>query len=188
MAGELKTISSSTTRRESGPDGARGFMLMEALFSLGLLTVGMLAMASVFLQGMHQVNAATGLPVAKQKAVEMVESVFMSRDTRTISWAQVRNVADGGVFVDGAQPVRVPGVDGLVNTGDDGAIEHFRLPGLDGLVGTADDRIIPLAGFSRTVEITDINLNLRQITVTIGYPLGTGTATFTLVTYMSSYA
>jgi len=163
-------------------------MLMETVFSLGLLTVGLLALAAVFTQGMNNMGSGEGLPIAKQKAVETIESVFTSRDTRLISWAEVRNVSGSGVFLDGDQPIRVAGADGLVNTIDDGAIEEMRLPGIDGLVGTGDDRIIPLATFTRQLEITDINPNLREIKVTITYSQGEGTLTYTLATYMSSFA
>ncbi len=182
--------SSVRTRDEHGfmLRDEHGFMLMETVFSLGLLSVGLLALAAVFSQGMLNLRASSNLPIAKQKAAETIESVFTSRDTRIVAWAQVRNVSEGGIFLDGDQPIRVPGSDGLVNTADDGAIEQMSLPGADNLVGTADDRVIPLTGFTRRVEINDITPNLREITVTVTYPQGDGTRIYTLMTYMSSFA
>jgi len=168
--------------------GTAGFMLMETVFSIGLLSVGLLAMATVFTQGLLNLQASSNLPIARQKAIETIESVFTSRDTRLVSWAQVRNKADDGIFLDGDQPIRVPGPDGLVNTDDDGDIEQMSLPGADNLINTEDDRLIPLAGFTRKVKISDITPNLREITVTITYPQGKGTRTYTLSTYMSSFA
>ena len=175
-------VSSAPTNREDG------FMLMETLFSLGLLSIGLLALAAVFSQGMLSLQANSNLPIAKQKAVEAIESVFTSRDGRVVSWSQVRNKADSGIFLDGDRPITLPGPDGLVNTDDDGAIEQMSLPGLDNLIGTGDDRLIPLTGFNRKVEIIDITANLREIRVTITYPQGQGTRTYTLSTYMSSFA
>ena len=39
---------------------------------------------------------------------------------------------------------RLPGLDGLVNTADDGAIEELRHPGADGILNNADDIVMPL--------------------------------------------
>ena len=165
-----------------------GFMLMETLFSMGLMSIGLLAMAAVFSRGMLNMQGSSNLPIAKQKAVEAIESVFASRDTRIISWSQVRNKQDNGVFLDGAQPIKVPGDDGLVNTDDDGQIEQLVLPGLDNLIGTGDDEVIPMNGFTREIQITDINSDLREIRVTIEYPFGNGVRSYVLSTYVSSYA
>ena len=161
---------------------------METLFSMALMSVGLLAMAAVFSRGMLNMQGGSNLPIAKQKAVEAIESVFASRDTRIITWAEVRNKLDNGVFLDGAQPIRVPGDDGLVNTDDDGQIEQLVLPGPDDLIGTSDDEIIPLNGFTREIVITDLNPDLREIRVTVEYPFGEGTHIYVLSTYVSSYA
>jgi hypothetical protein len=182
MTSHARVLSSARPRHEDG------FMLMETVFSLGLLSVGLLAMAAVFSQGLLNLQMSSNIPLAKQKAVETIESVFTSRDTRIVTWAQVRNQSDGGIFLDGDQAIRVPGSDGLVNTSDDGAIEQMSLPGADNLVGTNDDRLIPLTGFTRRVEIIAITPNLREVRVTITYPQGEGARAYTLSTYMSSFA
>ena len=182
MTNHQPTAPSASTSKE------RGFMLMETVFSLALLSVGLLALAAVFSQGMLNLQSGSNLPIAKHKAVEAIESVFTSRDGRVVSWAQVRNKADSGIFLDGDQPIKLPGADALVHTDDDGAIEQMSLPGVDNLVGTGDDRLVPLTGFLRKIEIIDITTNLREIRVTITYPQGQATRTYTLSTYMSSFA
>ena len=59
--------------------------------------------------------------IAREKAREAVESVHAARDTGEVAWTTIQNVADGdGVFLNGAQPIKDPGIDGLVNTADDG--------------------------------------------------------------------
>ena len=187
----IPTSSTTTLSRRRAAEharGDRGFMLMETLFSMALMSVGLLALAAVFSRGMLLLQGGSNLPIAKQKAVEAIESVFTSRDTRTISWAQVRNKQDQGVFLDGAQPIKVPGDDGLVNTDDDGLVEQLILPGPDNYIGTADDVVIPMNGFTREIVITDINPDLREIRVTVVYPFGEGTQTYVLSTYVSSYA
>ncbi len=64
--------------------------------------------------------------IAREKAREAIESVHAARDTGEASWATIRNVLDGGVFLDGAQPIKDPGDDGLVNTADDGDENNCR--------------------------------------------------------------
>ena len=78
------------------------------------------------------------------------------------------------------------------NTGDDAsAIETTRFPGPDGLLGTSDDRQVALDGFTREILIRDVpneGGQLRSIVVTISYRAGSMPQTYTLVTYISSYA
>jgi hypothetical protein len=90
----------------------------------------------------------------------------------------------------------IPGVDGLVNTADDGAIEVARTPGPDGILGNTDDVQTPLTNFTREIAITPLNRdgtttvnpNLRKITVTITYTVEGLTKTYTLMTYISSFS
>ena len=166
----------------------RGFTLVETIFALGMMAFGLLTLAAVFSYGMLHLRTGASLVLAKEKAAEAIESVFMSRDTRVTTWARVRNGADGGIFLDGPQPLKLPGPDGLVNTDDDGAIEEIVLPGPDNIVGTGDDKVVPLSGFTRQIEITDISQNLREIRVTIQYPYGPSYREYMLTTYISPFA
>jgi type II secretory pathway pseudopilin PulG len=159
--------------------GQSGFTLFEALISMMILTVGLMALAQTLYGGL--IIAATSSPnlIAREKAREAIESVHTARDTHTILWAQIRNVnapqvcgqgmtgSPGGVFVNGDLTLRAPGPDGLVNTDDDQGDEVH--PGPDNEFGTTDD--VLLEGYSRQVDICDMNDNpdLRQITVTIRY-------------------
>jgi len=157
----------------------RGFSLLEALVAMIILTVGLLALAQVLYFGLNIASTSTPNLVAREKAREAIESVHTARDTHTILWAQIRNVGvpagcpvgttgvGGGAFQDGEVDMLAPGPDGLVNTGDDSGLE--ATPGPDNELGTADD--VPLVGFSRQIEICDVdgNADLRQIIVTIRY-------------------
>jgi type II secretory pathway pseudopilin PulG len=171
------------TRSDEG-----GFSLIETIFALGIMAFGLLTLASVFSYGMVNLRTGNSLLIAKEKAAEAIESVFMSRDTRVIGWSEVRNQAYGGIFLDGPQPMNVPGADGIVNTDDDGAVEQVVLPGADDLIGTADDEIIQLTNYTREITIVDVGLNLREIRVTIRYPYGGAYGEYTLMTYISSFA
>jgi prepilin-type N-terminal cleavage/methylation domain-containing protein len=173
----------------------QGFSLTESLVAMGILSTGMLAIAAAFLQGAVQLKGSDLDMLAREKAAEAIESVFTARDTRTVQWAQIRNVeggsgADGGVFHDGPLPLKRPGADGLVNTDDDGdePIESLVKPGPDGLLGTEDDDVQELTDFTREVLIRDVNQSLRELRVTIRYKVGGVTREYAIATLISSYA
>jgi type II secretory pathway pseudopilin PulG len=149
-----------------------GFSLVETLISMGVLTVGALGMAAVFAQGMQSTATSPNELISTQKAAEAIESVFSSRDARTLTWSQVRNVSDGGIFVGSATNMNLAGADGILNTGDTG----------ETLESDVLDR------FTRQIRITDISNELRSITVTIRYPAGSSYRTYTLTAYISAFA
>ena len=156
----------------------RGFSLIEVLVAMFILTVGLLPLAQLSAAAVMRAASSTPLSIAREKAREAIESVHAARDTGEASWATIRNVASGGVFLDGAQAVKNPGVDGLVNTADDGADEF------------------PTKEFTRQILITNLNFdntttvnpNLRQVQVIIQYFVMGGWRTYTMTTYISSYS
>lgn len=170
-----------------GPPEA-GFTLIETMIALLVLTGGLLALAQVFTLGLSSIAAAAPDIVAREKATEAIESVYTARDTQTVTWDDIRNAADGGVFEDGARQVRAAGADGLVNTADDGDIEVTLLPGPDGQLGTADDIAQPLSQFTREIAISDVGPNLRRIRVTIRYIAGGGPREYAVETLIAAFA
>lgn len=173
-------------------DGDAGFSLIEVSVAMVILTVAALAMAGGVALGARRLTGSQDQVLASERAAEAAESVFKARDNRTLTWAQIRNVAgaggDNGIFLDGPQQVRAPGPDGLVNTADDGALEEILKPGADGLLGTDDDVRTPLFGMTREIEIRDISQTLRQLRVIVRYRAAGGTDEFVLTTYLSAYA
>ena len=172
---------------------------------MSLLMVGLLGLAQVFYFGLAIVGTSSAQLIAREKAREAIESVHTARDTRMITWAQIRNVRPaglpgdwganlaangGGQFTTDEQPLLAAGPDGLVATDDDAGQE--MTPGPDNTLGTADD--IPLVGFRRQIAICDVqnNPNLRLIAVTIRYngstAVGNPQRTYTLITYVSSFS
>jgi prepilin-type N-terminal cleavage/methylation domain-containing protein len=165
-----------------------GMTLVETLIAMLVLTIGALGMAQAFLYGMSSVSTGPNELIATQKAGEAIESVFSARDTKTLTWAQLRNVSAGGVFLDGAQQIKTSGADGIVDTTDDGAVETVVLPGPDQQLGTADDIQQSLTNFKRQIQITDQSDTIRVVTVTITFPAGPTTRTYAVTVYMSSFS
>lgn len=171
-----------------------GFSLIEVLIALGVLTVGMLGAAAVFATGMQLMTSAPGDLTATQKANEAIESVYSARDSHVLTWNQIMNVQgasghDGGVFLDGPQPLYLPGPDGLINTADDvHTIETITYPGKDQMLGTGDDTTIVLSTFTREIQIRDVEANLRSITVIVKYKAGTLNRVYTLTAYISNFS
>jgi len=111
-AGVVMNISSS-----------KGFSLVETMIALGVLTTGVLGTAAVLATGMQNLSSSPADVVVTQKAAEAVEAVFSARDSRKLTWTQINNVSAGGIFLNGAQSLKLAGLDGLVNTGDDTTVE-----------------------------------------------------------------
>lgn len=173
----------------------RGFSLVEAMVAVGVVTVGVLGLAQVYVLGItHLMGASAGL-VAREKAREAIESIHAARDAQTLQWSQIRNVAaptgcsgasaGGGVFLNGLQPLYKPGPDGLVNTNNPAPVMETS-PGPDGRLGTADDQ--PLINYQRDIRFCDINGGLREVTVTIQYTVSNRTYTFSLKSLISSFS
>ncbi|MBY0494822.1 MAG: prepilin-type N-terminal cleavage/methylation domain-containing protein [Cyanobacteria bacterium] len=156
----------------------RGFSLIEVLASILILTAGLLPLAALFATAVQRIGASTPMMIARERAREAIESVHSARDTGGATWANIRNVADGGLFLGGPQPIKDPGDDGLVNTADDGVEE------------------LPEALFTRQITISPLNVdctgnvnpNLRQVTVTVRYRVGNTWTDYVVVTYISSYS
>ena len=157
---------------------AAGFSLIEVMIAMGLLVVALFALLSMFSYSMATSVRVQDDLIAKQKAREALESIYTARNTGQLAFSQIQNVASGGIFVAGQQPLKVAGADGLIGTGDDGDVE----PGL--------------ANFRRAITIDPIlnadmtvNRDLRKVTVTVQYPspLGRGTQSFQLTSYISRF-
>jgi hypothetical protein len=171
-----------------------GFTLLEAMISIFVLTFGVLSLAAVYAQGIFFASLSQYDYVAEKKAEQAVEAIFTARDIKQLTWASIQNVSNNGVFLDGPQPILLPGTDGLVGTATDQASANEVItigPGPDGILGTADDQVVDLNPWmKRTIAITAVTgeTNLRMITVTITYQVGKMSRNYTLISYISAFA
>ena len=178
------------TQLKSHAPGQRGFTLMETMIAIVIMTVGILALLAVFGTAVAATQNAQANLIARQKALETMESIYTARNTQQINFSQIANIVNGGIFSSGPIPLLSAGPDGLVNTADDvnfpatgvcpAGPECITLPGPDGILGTPDDQAMSLSNFRREILINPVlesdgvtvNPNLKQITVTVSYITG----------------
>ena len=174
MSTERHKRADSTSRKRQ-----QGFALLEVLISIVVLTIGMVSLLSLFAVAIASTQDANEDMLARQEAVEALESIYTARNTSQITFAQIQNTPNG-VFLPGLQPNNDAGPDGLDGTADDlngntanpycpGPAKCVELPGTDGILGTSDDQWLPLNNYQRSITITPLNPNLSQITVTVQY-------------------
>jgi prepilin-type N-terminal cleavage/methylation domain-containing protein len=180
-------------RSSEGFSKQQGFTIIETMIAIAIMSIGIVTLIAAFATAVGATNNAQENLIARQKTLEAMESVYTARNTQQISFAQIANTTQGGIFTNGATQLLAAGPDGLVNTSDDvtfpaaGACpagpECITLPGPDGILGTADDKPLSLANFTRQIQIgsvlesdgVTIDPNLKQITVTVSYSTGTST-------------
>jgi len=167
----------------------RGFTLLEVMIATAIMSIGMLAVIASFATAIRATADAQEDLVARHKALDAMESIYTARNSQQLPFSSINNVAAGGIFVAGAQPLLCAGPDGIVGTADDtactapdtgaacpGGVECLVLPGPDGVLGTADDLTQSLSNFTRTIAFNTvllpsgaINSNLIAVTITVAY-------------------
>ena len=174
--------------------GKAGFTLLECMVAMAVLSFGVLSIITLFTQGLQSSYQAQIQFIAQQKAREAMETIFTARDTKILTWAQIQNVSQGGVFNDGPQALCDPGQDGLYGTADDNCgLPDVVVtgPGPDKVFGTADDQTLPLNPWmTRTITFTpDPNIvNLNHITVTINWTYEGQTGSISVTGLISNYS
>jgi prepilin-type N-terminal cleavage/methylation domain-containing protein len=185
-----------------------GFTLIEVMIAIVVMSVGLLAVIASFATAISATQSAEEDLIARQKVLEAMESIYTARNAQQIPFAAVANVSAGGIFLDGPQPLKCAGPDGLVGTGDDvtcttqagancpdGGAECMVLPGPDGTLGTGDDVTMSLGNFTRTITVSpvllangNVNTNMMAISITVSYTkAGIPARSFTANGLISSY-
>ena len=189
----------------------RGFTLVEVMIAVGIMTIGILAVMATFATAISATASAQEDLIARHKALDAMESIYTARNSQQLPFASINNVANGGVFLSGAQQLLCAGPDGIVGTADDvactapdtgaacpGGVECLVLPGPDGILGTADDVTQSLGNFTRTITFNTVsqtvngvvttNQNLIAVTIAVSYTKpGWPARTYTVNALISSY-
>jgi pilin/secretion family protein with methylation motif len=169
-------------------NGSEGFSLVEFMVAMVVMLIGLIGILGLFTHGLFAMKFGDNSLIAKEKAREALESIFTARNTQQVTFSQVKNVSNGGIFLNGFQSMKIPGTDGIVGTADDGAIETMVSPGPDGVMGTGDDLIRTLNEFQRQISITAIDTDINQITITVRYILtGSVQRDYTVTSYISRF-
>lgn len=195
------------TQQRTQASAQSGFTIIETMIAVAIMSIGILTLIAAFATAVSATQYGQENLIAREKALQAMESVYTARNTQQISFANIANVASGGIFTNGPTQLLCPGPDGLVNTTDDVSCpaagpcaagpECLVLPGADGILGTADDVGMSLGNFTRQIAINPTlesdgvttNPTLKQIVVTINYTTG-GSAvphTYTINALISAY-
>jgi prepilin-type N-terminal cleavage/methylation domain-containing protein len=186
------------SKQHKNSSSNRGFTLIEVLIAMVILMVGLLGLLALFGTALSATADAQGDLIAKQKARELLEAVYSSRDDAGMSWNQIQNdnVA-GGAFKTGWQPLlRVtPNTNQILGTstpngpGEGPAVDYVLAPDPAGNLTVQ----VPLTNYQRRIDILPVlypdgstNQNLRSISVTVQVQ-GRITRTYTVAGYISSY-
>lgn len=169
-----------------------GFTLLEVMIAIVILSVGVLGLASTMTECIAYMQASQDDFIAQQKAEQGLESIFFARDSKLYQWGQINNVSNGGIFLDGPQPLLHAGPNGIVGTAQDVATNPDVIldPGPDGVLGTADDIRLPLTNFTREIRLTNLpgEPSLRQIQVIVRYQSARFQRQYTLTSYVSRFS
>jgi prepilin-type N-terminal cleavage/methylation domain-containing protein len=186
-----------------------GFSLVEVMISIVLMTIGLGALLGALGAALTANQVASEDMIARQLASEAMEGVYAARNSSQLSFTQINNVSNGGIFTDGAVSVKCAGPDGILGTADDtscltaagvvcpnAGVECLTEAGPDGILGTADDVILSLNNYTRQIliaQLLDVNGNtiptLRSVTITIQYtvPQSSFPKSYSITEYVSSY-
>ncbi len=192
-------VANVTTRRSAGARrrAQAGFTLIEVLIAIVVLTVGLVALLSVFGIAVAATQRSQQDMIAKQLAAEAMENIFTARNTdqvdaalgRPIQWDDIQNAPDG-IFIAGAQPIHEAGADGIIGTADD-ALAATRALAVADADGVIRGNTMSLNNFTRQIQITNVpgTPAVRGITVVVFYriPGSPLPRSYTLAAYISQY-
>jgi prepilin-type N-terminal cleavage/methylation domain-containing protein len=188
--GRLAGVSRCTARAARRAQPQAGFSLLEVMIAGAIITIGLLALLGLFGTALAATQSAQMDEIGHARAMQILESVYTARQTSQLGFNAIDNKGTGaGIFTAGLVALSDPGPDGLDGTADDiTPPAPIVLPGPDGKLGTPDDQTVPLTAFQRQITITTINPNLKQVVVTVQYPVASGRLnTYTVQALISAY-
>src|ERR1700691_4178372 len=83
----------------------RGFTLIEVMIATVVMTIGILAVMASFATAIAATESAQEDLIARHKALDAMESIYTARNSQQLPFSSIQNIANGGVFKSGAQPL-----------------------------------------------------------------------------------
>ena len=168
---------------------SKGFTIIEVMAASFVIVIALVSLLTLFAYSIATMALTEDLLIGKEKAREALESIFTARNTQQITFDEIQNVESSqpGIFLEGYQPLKTAGDDGLIGTADDGAVETYELPG----------EVIALNQFEREIQsnpvyyadapaVVDPDVRLVRIRIRFSTPLG-GQRIFELESYVSRF-
>jgi prepilin-type N-terminal cleavage/methylation domain-containing protein len=78
-----------------GCPSQRGFSLVEVMIAIAIMTISLVALIAVFGTAIGSTKSAQEDLIARQKALEAMESIYTARNTQQIVFAQIANFPTG---------------------------------------------------------------------------------------------
>lgn len=174
-------------------NGEEGFTYIEIIFSIIVMTIGILACLSAISYAMLREQEAESRNTARQITSSALESIFAARDLRNNNvlnnWTALNNdnASTPGIFVSGWTPIREnAGIDGIQGTADDACTS-----GTNCQVGAYTNNSRQIDGFQRRILFSDVvetgvpRIRKRKIEVTVRYTAGQLTREETVTTIIA---
>jgi hypothetical protein len=176
------------TQHSSRRAGQAGFSFIDVMIGMTILLIGVLALGGAMAGALIRTEESEEQLVAKQYATTTIESIFSARDVSTLGFAAAQNTTGAnctggpGVFCSGQRNIKAS-------------------PGTDGIFGTVDDSGLVVSGYTRQIEISNVNdedgdgmddtaltpVSLRRIRVTIFYRVRSATRQVTITALIGDY-
>ena len=167
---------------------------MEVMFSILLMTIGIVAVLSAISMAMLREKEGENKNVARQLTTASLESIFAVRDLRNDnalnSWNSINNTTVAtGIFLPGWNPIRVDsGIDGIEGTADDACATGTNCSGTGGYSNTSEE----ITGYTRRIIITDVadpglsEIRKKKVEISVRYFVGQNQRTETITTMVAN--
>src|ERR1035441_9205489 len=90
------------TQSRSQASRQDGFTLIETMIAIAIMSIGIVALLAAFGTAVATTQNAQANLIARQKALQAMESIYTVRNTQQITFSQIGNIASGGIFTNGA--------------------------------------------------------------------------------------
>lgn len=178
-------------------NGESGMSLLEVMIAGVVLLAGMcLGVLPMISYGVITMRATDEETIAKQKAREVMESIYGARDSSQLGWDTINptsvctttgTTTTCGIFLSTAQPMYAAGADGIYGTGDDAAAGIETVSMANGQTRTLDEFKRTITIGSYTMPDGTISPSLRTLEVDITYPVGGLKKTYSVYSLISQY-